>query len=63
MTTYRNVTLTVTYVMEYTEECLTVFGSMSMLCYTFIFGYLAPGPRQQDFVNLIYKRIQFQSDI
>ena len=41
-TTYRNVTLTVT---EFTEECLTVFGLMSMYCYAFIFGYLAPGPR------------------
>ena len=34
-----------------------------MHCYAFIFGYLAPGPRLQDHVDLIYKRIHFQSDI
>ena len=32
-----------------------------MLCV--YFGYSAPGPRQQDHVDLIYKRIHFQSNI
>ena len=43
MTTYRNVTSTVPHVMEFTEEHLA--GSMSMHCYAFIFGYMAPRPR------------------
>ena len=59
MTTYRNVTLTVTQVMEISLS----FGSMSMLCHVFIVGYLAPVPRRQDHVDLVYKRIQLQNTI
>ena len=63
MTTYLNVTSTVTHVMEFTEKYLTVFWTdYALLCVLFI-GYLAPGPRCQDHVDLIYKRIHFQSDI
>ena len=45
MTTYRNVTSTVTHVMEFTEECLTVFWTVYALLCVLFFGYLAPGPR------------------
>ena len=51
MTTYRHVTLTITRVIEISLS----FGSMSMLRHVFIFGYLAPGPRRKDHVDLIYK--------
>ena len=34
-----------------------------MLCHVFILGYLAPGPRRQDHVDIVYKRMHFQSDI
>ena len=40
-----NVTSTVTHVMEFTEECLTVFGLVVMHCYPFIFGYLVKRSR------------------
>ena len=63
MTTYRNVISTVPHVIEFTEESLAAFGSMSIHCYAFIFGYMAPGPRWQDHIDIIYKRIHFQSDI
>ena len=53
-----NVTVTVTQVMEISLS----FGSMSMFYRVFILGYVAPGPRRQDHVNLVYKRIHFQSD-
>ena len=38
MTTYRNVTSTVTHVMEFTEECLTVFWTYvhALLCVLFL---------------------------
>ena len=38
MTAYRNVTLTVTNVMEFTEECLTVFWTYvhALLCVNFL---------------------------
>ena len=39
-------TSTVPHVMEFTDECLTVFGSMSMHRYAFIFGYMMTGSRQ-----------------
>ena len=54
LTTYRYITSTVTHYMEFTEECLTVFltNVHALLCV--IFGYLAPGTRSQDHVDLIY---------
>ena len=60
MPTYRNVTSTITHVMEFAEMCLTVFWTY---VHALLISYLAPGPRSQDHVDLIYKRIHFQSDI
>ena len=59
MTTYRHAILTVTHVVEMSLS----FGFMSLLCHVFIFGYLAPGPRRQDHVDLVYKHVHFQRDI
>ena len=45
MTTYRNVTLTVSHVTEFTEECLIVFWTYVHALLCVYCGYLAPGPR------------------
>ena len=50
-------------VVEFTEECLTVYWIYVNVSLWVFFGYLAPGRRKQDCVDLIYKRIHFQSDI
>ena len=55
MATYRNLTSTVTHFMEFTKECLTVFLTYVHALLCLIFGYLAPGPRRQDHVDLVYK--------
>ena len=54
MTTYCNVTLTVTNVMAFAEECLAVF---------WICAYAWAKMTISHHVDLIYKRIHFQSDI
>ena len=59
VTTYRNVISTVTYVMEFTEECLTVFWTYvhALLCVFYVTWHLG-----HDHIDLLYKRIHFQSD-
>ena len=51
MTTYRNVTSTVTHVMEFTEECLTVFYIYvhALLCFFLVIWHLG----QDDKITLI----------
>ena len=49
MTTYGNVTLTVTHVIEFTEECLTVFCPCNVMRLFLITGHLG----QDDKITLI----------
>ena len=43
--THCNVTLTVTNVMAFPEECLDVFWIYANALFGFVFGYKAPGSR------------------